>query len=488
MDERIENPRPIFGLREVLMLPAALGLGILWQNVFTIEGLAALVFDSRPGPALGAAVFTAAIWAFVLLFLGKRARWDRYSIGLAAGVGLLTAFCVLGGCGDVRFVNFILIFCGSVLAFFSLSGRSAAALSDARCVGEAVRLFFRAIFANWGKPFRALGGMKEGGKGRYVLQGAVAALPVLVVVILLFAGADQVFAGFFTGIADWFSGPEVTVRVMRVICILFFSFCFFSALYFAVNGPEPAEGKKRERPDGAPAAYVTALALLALVHIAFCAVQFAYLFGGAEAAAMQGGWAEYARRGFYQLVLVAAIDLGFVLVCAVNGGRSKAEKTLSLLVCALTLVILASAFWRMRLYILAYGLSMLRAMTLWAMAFILLCLVLAAVKVLRPGFKFWPWFAALGLYGWVLFNAVGVDARIADYNVDAYLDGRLSQVDIYYLANLSPSALPALERLYEAEPDPELKLIMDSVTNRLHAPESWIEWSLPLSKYTESQD
>lgn len=53
MDERIENPRPIFGLREVLMLPAALGLGILWQNVFTIEGLAALVFDSRPGPRWG---------------------------------------------------------------------------------------------------------------------------------------------------------------------------------------------------------------------------------------------------------------------------------------------------------------------------------------------------------------------------------------------------------------------------------------------------
>ena len=42
MDERIENPRPIFGLREVLMLPAALGLGILWQNVFTIEGLSLL--------------------------------------------------------------------------------------------------------------------------------------------------------------------------------------------------------------------------------------------------------------------------------------------------------------------------------------------------------------------------------------------------------------------------------------------------------------
>ena len=172
-----------------------------------------------------------------------------------------------------------------------------------------------------------------------------------------------------------------------------------------------------------------------------------------------------------------------MLFCAVRGGRTAAEKALSLLICVLTLVILASAFWRMRLYILAYGLSLLRVMTLWAMAFILLSLVLAVVKVLRPGFKFWPWFAALGLYGWVLFNAANVDARIADYNVDAYLGGRLPQVDIYYLGGLSPSALPALERLYEAEPDAELKLIIDGVRSPVHAAGSWIEWSLPLAKY-----
>ena len=50
----------------------------------------------------------------------------------------------------------------------------------------------------------------------------------------------------------------------------------------------------------------------------------------------------------------------------------------------------------------------------------------------RQGFKFWPWFAALGLYGWVLFNAANVDARIADYNVDAYLGGRLPQICLLY--------------------------------------------------------
>ena len=55
------------------MLPAALCLGILWREVFTAEGLANLVFGNRPGPALGAAVFTAVIWAFVLLSPGWQA-------------------------------------------------------------------------------------------------------------------------------------------------------------------------------------------------------------------------------------------------------------------------------------------------------------------------------------------------------------------------------------------------------------------------------
>ena len=99
MDNILESPKPVFSVRECLMLPAALCLGILWRNVFTLEGLSNLLFSSRPGPALGAAVFTAALWAFVLLFLGKRARWNRYSIGLAIGVGLLVYEIVQPGSG-----------------------------------------------------------------------------------------------------------------------------------------------------------------------------------------------------------------------------------------------------------------------------------------------------------------------------------------------------------------------------------------------------
>ncbi len=84
------------------------------------------------------------------------------------------------------------------------------------------------------------------------------------------------------------------------------------------------------------------------------------------------------------------------------------------------------------------------------MAFIASSLILAAVKIRRPAFRFWPAFAALGLAGWLVFNFINIDARIADYNVNAYLDGRLEDVDIYYLAKLSPDVLPALERLRDA--------------------------------------
>ena len=78
---------------------------------------------------------------------------------------------------------------------------------------------------------------------------------------------------------------------------------------------------------------LNALVLYAL----FAAVQFEYLFGGAEAAAMEGGWAEYARSGFMQLVIVAAVNLAALLFCAVRAGHSRPVRALCLLLAALTL-------------------------------------------------------------------------------------------------------------------------------------------------------
>ena len=477
----IDNNRP--SARDYLLFPAALALALLWRAAFPLVDLIDLAFGYG-GLAFGITAVTAAIWAAVLLFLGKRARWNRYNAFLFAGAALLALCCSVYGDASVRAVNCVLILCASALAFFSLAGLSARSLTDALCVPEAIGLSFRALFSRWGAPFRVLSSLRKGeSRGRVtgVLLGALCALPVLLFCGALLASADAVFEGVFGSIADYLFELDALSTVFDVIATLFFAFCFFSAIFFLRHAEpnaayEPAE---REAPPAVP--YITALVLLCALYTLFAAVQFEYLFGGTEAAAMEGGWAEYARSGFMQLVIVAAVNLAALLFCAVRAGHSRPVRALCLLLAALTAVILVSAFWRMRLYILAYGMSVLRAMTLWAMAFILCCLVLACVKALRPSFRFWPYFAAVGLAGWIIFNLCAVDGRVADYNVDAYLSGSLEEVDTDYLASLSPEVLPALRRLYEAEPSEYLAAQIGALESA--QPGGWTEWSLCLPLY-----
>ena len=75
-----------------------------------------------------------------------------------------------------------------------------------------------------------------------------------------------------------------------------------------------------------------------------------------------------------------------------------------------------------------------------------------------------------------------MDGRVADYNVDAYLSGSLEEVDTDYLASLSPEVLPALRRLYEAEPSEYLAAQIGALESA--QPGGWTEWSLCLPLYS----
>ncbi len=480
-----------FTAADWLAVPMAVGCALLWFCSFSLERLA-----DNGVPALGAAAFVAAVWGSVLLYLGRGAKWNRWNGGLAAGVALLTVCCLVYGDVPVRMINLLLITCGSALAFFSLSGSAKRALYEAGAVGETVKLTALSLFSGWFKPFRALGGLDEGGRRttRQALLGLLAALPLLLLVTALLTRADAVFASLFSGVADWLRRIDAGSLAWRGIRAAVLSMMLFSAIYFLRHTPDKRAEKKPPAPAPAPV-FLTVEALLCAVYAVFAVIQFAFLFGGAETAAMEGGYAEYARSGFFQLLWVSAINLAVALFSASFAEKSRALRMVSTLLLALTAIILFSALWRMRLYILAYGLTLLRAETLWAMALIALCLALAALRVWRPGFRFWPFFAAAGLFGWIAFNCVNIDARIAEYNVDAYLDGRLEEVDIYYLSRLSPDALPALERLREAVGgdyagggdsdfylDCNLDAAIDNVTGRYYAVDGWQEWCLSYAR------
>ena len=226
-----------------------------------------------------------------------------------------------------------------------------------------------------------------------------------------------------------------------------------------------------------PVTLSTVLALLIAVYGLFVYVQFRYLFGGAETAKMAGGYAEYARSGFFQLVLLSALTLGLIMPFLQWGRDRWAVRLLCAVTILLTVVIVFSAFYRMRLYIWAYGLSILRIVTLWGMAMILLALTATLIKCIQPGLCVCPALAALALASWLALNLIGPETAVARNQVDLYNRGVITRLDAAYLSHLSPAAVKEMENIRDAAARDEALREAESYLRRA-APHAY-DWSLP---------
>src|SRR2546421_3992795 len=134
------------------------------------------------------------------------------------------------------------------------------------------------------------------------------------------------------------------------------------ALLRAAPSHPPTEGDSKLSLGIIPVA--TALGLIDLLFLLFVVIQLRYLFGGADLVARATGltYAEYARRGFFELVTASSLVLP-VLVGADWLVRNEARehqrtfRQLTIVLLLLIAVVMASALARMRLYVGAFGLS-----------------------------------------------------------------------------------------------------------------------------------
>jgi Domain of unknown function (DUF4153) len=281
---------------------------------------------------------------------------------------------------------------------------------------------------------------------------AVAALSVALLWVFgaLFASADAAFADLLTQLTPKADADQVT---QRLFLLLAGTLGLLGAAYLVAAPPDltgleaPAPTRVRRWEWAVP------VAALDLLFAAFVLVQLTVLFGGAQHVLGDDGptYAEYARSGFWQLLTVTVLTLPVLGVAArraPNADRADRILIRTLLgsLAALTLVIVASALYRMNLYEQAYGFTRLRilvsACELWLGA--VFAMVLAAGVRLRA-----RWLAqavagsaAAALLGLALLNP---DRFIAERNIDRY--ERIDRIDVDYLSRLSADAAPALDRL-----------------------------------------
>ncbi|MEV6952921.1 DUF4173 domain-containing protein [Streptomyces sp. NPDC051183] len=318
-----------------------------------------------------------------------------------------------------------------------------------------------------------------------VVKAVVVAAVLLVLFGTLFASADAAFADLVSGLTPEISAEDGPVRVL-----LFFLGSFI-ALAVARTAAAPsrwdrisvAPGKARSRVE-----WALPLILLNLLFAGFNAVQLAVLFGGYEKilASTDLSYSEYARQGFWQLLwatLLVLVVIALALRWAPRAGAGDRRLVRAVLgtLCALTLVVVASALRRMDLYVDAYGLTRLRvsvaAMELW--------LGLVIVLIMAAGVFGARWLpraiAGSAMAGVLAFGLLSPDGMIAENNVTRYEQD--DKLDLAYLRTLSADAVPALDRL----PEPQRSCALMGISNDLarDRDESW--YAISLGEYRARQ-
>ena len=181
---------------------------------------------------------------------------------------------------------------------------------------------------------------------------------------------------------------------------------------------------------------------MSALYAVFCTIQLIYLFAdGLFTLPTEFTFAEYARSGFFELLAVTIINISLMLIC---NTIFKDNKLLRFLICFMTsctYIMIASATYRMLLYISAYHLTFLRIFVLLVLfidVFILAGIMISQYKKEFPLFRYCVIV--------ISFCYIAFSFTKPDYFIASYLEQHknvLSMDDMVYLVNdLSLDAAP----------------------------------------------
>ena len=324
-------------------------------------------------------------------------------------------------------------------------------------------------------------------RARSVLRGLIITLPVVIIFALLLSTADPIFADWREAIKDLIANWEFLPRTVFFFGLLTIA---LGAYGFAVyTEPRPAPLAEREpRKFIGPTERLMLLSSVALLFWIFLAVQLSYFFGNLPEVQGSGmTFAEYARRGFAELTVVATASVVLILVSerfGLTDNRSGQIRIATLAVLIGVLFLLASAFNRVLLYEEAYGFTTAR---LYAQAYMLIVAVaLLALSwemrgQLDPSRFFRRAFATATMVFIVLLYW-NHHAWIANRNIDRV--AATGKLDTGYLSrDLALDAVPTLVERLPSIPEPmrsdlQRALIARNAKRPRLFHSQWYEWNL----------
>jgi len=355
--------------------------------------------------------------------------------------------------------------------------------SDIRFIGDiAKRIFVPFRFIH--RPFLILSRMTDnsskGSKSRIlpkVVIGILISIPLLAIILWLLSSADIVFKNIFVNIPLL----KIFKHFLIIISVSVYAICFLWALLKAfderkkstndavstnstLSTNSKASANSNANTDNTsstkiqwklfldPVVLLTILILINAIYAIFSFIQFRYLFGGSSFVLPSSfTYAEYARRGFAELVIVTIINFG-ILIFGITFVKKDSKRIFTSIRAFLTLlviftfILLISAFYRMLVYEQAYGFTYLR---IFVQAFMIMLFFLFVINIIYIWYQKLPiiktyFIISLSIY--IIMNFANVDKIIANNNINRYFE--TGQIDMVYLKGLSYDAVPEMEKFF----------------------------------------
>lgn len=297
-----------------------------------------------------------------------------------------------------------------------------------------------------------------------VCIGLFIAGPILLIFVLLLSSADMVFKDLIQNIFS-FKG-ETYKHVLRILLMFSSVFWIFTGMFDYVLNRKEIKKKKNNKKVEKSRFFIestTVLVLVEFLFLVFNLIQITYLFGG-ESMINNGDYtyAEYARKGFFQLIWVTIFALILIsVIFKIKKVKGNLQKNVIRFLGIFGLIelvpMLISSFYKLYLYEQEYGFTRLRIFSHLFVIFLLVLYIFYALKILQiiSEKRFLYTVLVYSITSLILVGFLNIDRFIVNMNANRYY--QQDDIDVYYLSQLSYDSIPRQVEFFKNVEDELLK-------------------------------
>lgn len=294
--------------------------------------------------------------------------------------------------------------------------------------------------------FGKVDGEKKNGYSKHIVKGILISIPLVIVLLMLLSGADEVFSYYLSNIWDYINIKNIFDFVIRAIIAVAVMFLVYGLNYTLSSTKVKKVNNKSLNKTFNSTTIITVLVSIILVYLVFTKIQVSYLYLN-KALPAGVSFSDYARSGFFQLVFLVFLNLIMIMSIKLKtvvktSNTNNILNVIYSIITVLTMNMGVAAIYKMNLYIGEFGYTRLRVLVQAFTVFLCISLFFLLIFIWKEKNLFKPiTITAMVIY--LGLNYCNIDNFIAKENIK--LISEREEMDLWYISTLSLDAKEAID-------------------------------------------